>query len=222
MRLPDWIPSGRAVTATLVSLAVVGCLVPGATRALEVAAAVAVGRLLLRDAAVRRVIASLGRARTAAVAILFGAFAFFHLVGIRGEGLKTYPFVEWSMYTRPSSRSTFMRFVATHASGRRAHYPFEDLYGRSPRSMMRRFEPAARMALGESGPDRAEAARRGLEDDLQRLAELHDRRHPADPIVALDAEHCMIVTAEYRGRESVATRLAARIETRGSQDHATR
>lgn len=35
MRLPDWTRSGRAVTATVVSLAVVGCLVPGATRAGE-------------------------------------------------------------------------------------------------------------------------------------------------------------------------------------------
>lgn len=222
MRLPEWIRNERAATASLLSLAAIGCAVPRASRALEVAAAICIGRLLLADPAVRRVGACLGRRRSVVLTVLLGMFAFCHLVRVPGEGLRTYPFVEWSMYTRPSAHSTYMRFLATHASGRRAHYPFEELYGRAPRAMMRRFEPAAKAALGDSAPDRAAAARRGLEDDLRRLTDVYNRRHAADPIVTLEAEHCTFVTKEYHGRDSITARLAARATAGGSPGHATR
>jgi hypothetical protein len=123
-------------------------------------------------------------------------------------GKRTFPFVVWSMYTRPADGDPqFYDYSAVSQDGR--EMPL-DVFRVSRTLSFRLMFPLRDMArkiewAGEGSQRRAMIA--DYETILRAVARMYNRRHPDDPIRTIYVWHCTIPLHAYRTPASIQRRL---------------
>lgn len=124
------------------------------------------------------------------------------------RGHETFPFVGWSMYTRPARGDPqYYTYTMVSQSGRESRLEVFRVF----RSLSYRLMfPLKRMA---HNIDRAPEGRQrqamiaDYETALQAVARMYNRRYPDDPIRTLHVWHYTIPLNEYHGPSSIQRRL---------------
>jgi hypothetical protein len=128
------------------------------------------------------------------------------------ESKRTWPFVQWKMYTSFRTVPTYLEYEARFASGERDHYPFSAVGPKSsPRAFMGRFHRGLDR-VASPDPEILEVNVAGLVEDMRDLMRIYNARHPDDPIVAMAVYRRVVPTRGYTGPESVERRKLAVLE----------
>lgn len=151
----------------------------------------------------------LGELDTGRRVLALGFFALLFAGQIASDSKRTYPFVQWKMYTSIRPGTTWLEYEAGFASGDRRHYPFEEVGPRSsPRAFMGRFQRTVeRVEKNPSALHGKDAA--GLLADMRHLARLYNRRNQDDSITNITVYRRTVPVRAYTGPESVERRRLA-------------